>query len=66
MENKAHALAAGAFVMAVAALLILAVNLIGGFCLGMISHGLSASEAAEFYITLAVGDALVAQVPSRA
>ena len=48
---------------AVAALLILAVNLIGGFCLGMISHGLSASEAAEFYITLAVGDALVAQVP---
>ena len=49
---------------AIAALLILAVNIIAGFCLGMISHGLSASEAAEFYITLAVGDALVAQVPS--
>jgi len=30
----------------------------------MISHGLSASEAAEKYITLAVGDALVAQVPA--
>ncbi len=49
---------------AVAALLILAVNILAGFCLGMITHGLSASEAAERYITLAVGDALVAQVPA--
>jgi flagellar biosynthesis protein FlhA len=49
---------------AIAALLILAVNVIAGFCLGMISHGLSASQAAEHYVTLAVGDALVAQVPS--
>jgi flagellar biosynthesis protein FlhA len=49
---------------AIAALLILAVNIIAGFCLGMLSHGLSASEAAQVYITLAVGDALVAQVPS--
>lgn len=49
---------------AVAALLILGVNIIAGFCLGMISHGLSASEAASKYITLAIGDALVAQVPA--
>lgn len=49
---------------AIAALLILAVNIVAGFCLGMISHGLSASEAAQAYITLAIGDALVAQVPS--
>lgn len=49
---------------AIAALLILAVNIIAGFCLGMISHGLSAGEAAEVYVTLAVGDALVAQVPA--
>ena len=49
---------------AVAALLILGVNIIAGFCLGMISHGLSASEAASTYITLAIGDALVAQVPA--
>ena len=48
---------------AIAALLILGVNIIAGFTLGMISHGLSASEAAERYITLAVGDALVAQLP---
>ena len=49
---------------AIAALLILGVNIIAGFCLGMISHGLSATEAAQTYITLAIGDALVAQVPS--
>jgi len=49
---------------AIAALLILGVNIIAGFALGMISHGLSASEAGELYITLAVGDALVAQVPA--
>lgn len=49
---------------AIAALLILGVNIIAGFCLGMISHGLTASQSAQFYITLAVGDALVAQVPS--
>ncbi|MEM7779375.1 MAG: flagellar biosynthesis protein FlhA [Pseudomonadota bacterium] len=49
---------------AIAALLILGVNIIAGFALGMISHGLSAGEAGELYITLAVGDALVAQVPA--
>ncbi len=49
---------------AIAALLILGVNIIAGFCLGMISHGLSAGEAAEVYVSLAVGDALVAQVPA--
>ena len=49
---------------AVAALLILGVNIIAGFCLGMLSHGMSAGEAASAYITLAIGDALVAQVPS--
>jgi flagellar biosynthesis protein FlhA len=49
---------------AIAALLILGVNVIAGFALGMISHGLSAAEAGEAYVTLAVGDALVAQVPA--
>ena len=49
---------------AMAALLILGVNIIAGFAIGMISHGLSAAEAGEAYVTLAVGDALVAQVPS--
>ncbi|MDJ0979167.1 MAG: flagellar biosynthesis protein FlhA [Erythrobacter sp.] len=49
---------------AIAALLILGVNVIAGLALGMISHGMSAAEAGEQYITLAVGDALVAQVPA--
>jgi len=49
---------------AIAALLILGVNIIAGFCLGMISHGLSAGDAAQTDVTLAVGDALVAQVPA--
>jgi flagellar biosynthesis protein FlhA len=49
---------------ALAALLILGVNIIAGFALGMVSHGLTATEAGELYVTLAVGDALVAQVPA--
>ena len=49
---------------AIAALLILGVNIIAGFALGMISHGLSAADAAQKYVTMAVGDALVAQVPA--
>ncbi len=49
---------------AMAALLILGVNIVAGFAIGMISHDLSASEAGEAYVTLAVGDALVAQVPA--
>jgi len=49
---------------AIAALLILGVNILAGFAIGMISHGLSAGDAAQKYITLAVGDALVAQIPA--
>lgn len=49
---------------AIAALLIFGVNVVAGFVMGMASHGLSPAEAAARYTTLAVGDALVAQVPS--
>jgi flagellar biosynthesis protein FlhA len=49
---------------AMAALLILGVNIIAGFAIGMLTHGLTASAAGEAYVTLAVGDALVAQVPA--
>ena len=48
---------------AVAGILILLINIVGGFAIGMAQHGLSASEAANSYILLAVGDALVAQIP---
>jgi flagellar biosynthesis protein FlhA len=49
---------------AVAGMLILFINIIGGFIIGMVQHGLSAGQAADSYILLAVGDALVAQVPA--
>ncbi len=49
---------------AIAGLLILFINIIGGLIIGPVSHGLSLSEAAEVYINLSVGDALVAQVPA--
>ncbi len=49
---------------AMAGLLILFINLIGGFVIGVVQHGLSAGEAANSYILLAVGDALVAQIPA--
>ena len=48
---------------AVAGILILIINIVGGFAIGMAQHGLSAGEAANSYILLAVGDALVAQIP---
>ena len=48
---------------AVAGILILLINIVGGFAIGMAQHGLSAGEAANSYILLAVGDALVAQIP---
>lgn len=48
---------------AIAGILILFINIIGGLVIGMVQHGLSAGEAADSYILLAVGDALVAQIP---
>jgi flagellar biosynthesis protein FlhA len=49
---------------AIAGMLILFINVVGGFVIGMAQHGLSASQAASSYVQLAVGDALVAQVPA--
>jgi flagellar biosynthesis protein FlhA len=48
---------------AVAGILILLINIVGGFAIGMLQHSLSAGQAADSYILLAVGDALVAQIP---
>jgi flagellar biosynthesis protein FlhA len=49
---------------ALAGLLILVINIIGGFIIGVAQHDLSAAQAADSYILLAVGDALVAQIPA--
>ena len=49
---------------AVAGILILFINIIGGFAIGTLQHGLDASQAAENYVLLTIGDGLVAQIPS--
>ena len=49
---------------AMAGLLILVINIVGGFVIGVAQHDLSASQAASSYVLLAVGDALVAQIPA--
>ena len=49
---------------AIAGILILIINIIGGLIIGSVNHDLSLSESAESYILLTVGDGLVAQIPS--
>ncbi|WP_018915064.1 flagellar biosynthesis protein FlhA [Thiomonas sp. FB-6] len=49
---------------AVAAILILFIDLLGGLIIGVLMHGLSLSQAAQNYTLLSIGDALVAQIPS--
>ncbi len=49
---------------AIAGLLILFINVIGGLILGPVSHGMTIGEAAQTYVLLAIGDALVAQIPA--
>ena len=49
---------------AIAGLLIMLISVIGGFIIGMLQHDLSAGDAARSYVLLAVGDALVAQIPA--
>jgi|TARA_B110000259_G_scaffold79907_1_gene93571 flagellar biosynthesis protein FlhA len=49
---------------AIAGILILAINVLGGLIIGIAQHDLSISQAAENYILLSIGDGLVAQIPS--
>jgi flagellar biosynthesis protein FlhA len=49
---------------AIAGILILFINLIGGFAVGMFQHGMPAAEAASTYTLLSIGDGLVAQLPA--
>jgi flagellar biosynthesis protein FlhA len=49
---------------AIAGLLILFVTLVGGIAIGMVQHNLSIGQAGSTYVLLAVGDALVAQIPA--
>ena len=49
---------------AIAGILIVLINLIGGLIIGMITHNMSFSKALTIYGTLTIGDGLVAQVPA--
>jgi flagellar biosynthesis protein FlhA len=49
---------------AIAGLLILFINLIGGMLVGIFQHGMSFADAARVYALLTIGDGLVAQLPS--
>ncbi|RPH42868.1 MAG: flagellar biosynthesis protein FlhA [Burkholderiales bacterium] len=49
---------------AIASMLILAINVVGGLAIGLVQHNLSLERAATNYVLLAIGDALVAQIPA--
>jgi flagellar biosynthesis protein FlhA len=49
---------------AIAGIMILFINMIGGIVVGMFQHDLSFAKAGETYTLLAIGDGLVAQIPS--
>ncbi len=49
---------------AIAGILILVINIVGGLAIGMMQHGLDFATAAERYALLTIGDGLVAQIPA--
>jgi len=49
---------------AVAGILILLINMIGGLAIGTIGHGMAISDAGHTYTLLTIGDGLVAQIPA--
>ena len=49
---------------AIAGIIILFVNIIGGLIIGMLQHNLTFADAGEKYVLLTIGDGLVAQIPS--
>ena len=49
---------------AVAGILILLINIIGGLIVGMLQHDMEAGQAAKVYTLLTIGDGLVAQIPA--
>jgi flagellar biosynthesis protein FlhA len=49
---------------AIAGLVIMVVNIIGGLMIGMLQHDMSFGAAGQTYMLLAIGDGLVAQIPA--
>ena len=49
---------------AIAGLVIVVINILGGFTTGMLQHGMSAADAIALYSVLTIGDGLIAQIPA--
>jgi flagellar biosynthesis protein FlhA len=49
---------------ATAGILILVLNMVGGFAIGVMAHDMAAGDAARTYTLLTIGDGLVAQIPA--
>lgn len=49
---------------AIAGIMIMVINVIGGLLVGVVQHGMDAGHAAETYTLLTIGDGLVAQIPA--
>ena len=49
---------------AIASILILVINIVGGLIIGLAQHDLAVEVAAQNYVLLSIGDGLVAQIPS--
>ena len=49
---------------AIAGILILLINVVGGLAIGVMQHDLSFGDAGKLYVLLTIGDGLVAQIPS--
>jgi len=49
---------------AIAGIIIVTINLLGGFAVGVLQHGMSVGTAIQTYALLTVGDGLVAQIPA--
>lgn len=49
---------------AIASIVILIINLLGGLVIGMIYHGFSIQESANLFTKLSIGDGLVSQIPA--
>ena len=49
---------------AIASIIVILTNIVGGIAVGVMQHKMSASEALDTYAVLSVGDGLIAQIPS--
>lgn len=49
---------------AIAGILIMVINVVGGLLVGVLQHGMDMGHAAESYTLLTIGDGLVAQIPA--